>query len=599
MATRLITTLGTGAYHRSRYYLEGQPALGHETAYAPVAAAVLLGGIQDARLLLTPEAQQRHEAPCRAELERLGVAVQVIEVPPGRNSDELWQLFDRVRVAAEGAESVVLDVTHGFRHLPFVLFGALTYLTALRRLQIRAIVYGAFESSGGNGVPVFDLTSLLRAVDWYHGVRLFVETGHPGPLTRLMRHEAKELFERLGRPGVVAKLIGPLDELHQTLPVALPLEGGLAARRVLAVLADLRGQEVQGAVRPVVLTLLDSLERALGELAVEVRPDDTRTASASTGLRPASKTAISLDLGELERELRVARWYLDRGQPDRTVCILREWILNRWIVANGRAAEWLDYPRCRRLAEQMLNAWAERRRAARGSEASGGSGGTESAEDAGVPGLWEAVATWRNRLAHYGFTAEAAPVAREKVQGWLARCVELCGNDAAWRSPVDLLTEHLLVAPLGWRPGALYTALLSLRPSSLVVVTSREAKRGVEDACRTAGWAGGRLHVIEVADAHDCFGERARVLDAVRPLLLAAGRVSVSLTGGTTAMQYLAERVAAEAARLGVPVARYAMLDRRSEDEQRRQPFLAGECVRLDEEAPDDHPASEDLPCTT
>jgi hypothetical protein len=348
----------------------------------------------------------------------------------------------------------------------------------------------------------------------------------------------------------------------------------------------------------VVPTLLDPLEQALGGLAANPRPHDTDAAPAGKTARLADKTSIPLDLAELERELRVARWYLDRGQPDRSVCILREWMLNRWIVAHGRAAGWLDYARCRRLAEQVLNAWAERRRAQR-AVAAAGPGGAEPAADAAVPGLWQAVAEWRNRLAHYGFTTETALLAPEKVRGWLARCEELCENDAAWRSPVDLLTEHLLVAPLGWRPGALYTALLRLRPSNLVVITSPEAKNGVEEACRAAAWTGSRPHVIEVADAHDCFGERVRVLDDVRPHLLTAGRVSVSLTGGTTAMQYLVERVAAEAARLGVPVARYAMLDRRPEDEQRREPFVVGECVCLDEEAPVDPPASEGLRCTT
>lgn len=554
----LLATLGRESYRPQPYYLEGAPDRRYETAYAPAATAALLGGVAEARLLLTPEARTAHEAACRAEFERLGLAVKIVPVPRGRDAEELWQLFREVVAGADGAETVVLDVTHGFRHLPFVLFAALTYLGALRGLAVRRIAYGAFEARGPEGVPIFDLTPLLRLVDWYHAVRMFVDTGHPGRLAELLRTDARQLFERFGCSPGLENLKGGLEALYRALPVGLPLEGGLAARRTLEAVGALGQSTGPDALGALVPTLLDPLRTRLQHLAV--------------GPGPRGKGELSLDLAECDRQLRVARWYLDRAQPDRTVCLLREWMLNRWLVANGGSARWLDYAEGRALAERALNAWSQRARAS-------------AKVDSRVPHLWQEVAEHRNRIAHCGFTLDPAPVETEKVRHWLHECEGLLSKDEAWRSPLANLTYQLLVAPVGWKPGSLFTALVRLQPAHVVIITSREARPGAEAACQAAGWSGPPPELVEVEDAFLCLSEVGRVLERVRPLLLGARRVSVSLTGGTTAMQYLAERVAAEAARLGVPVGRYAMLDRRSEEAQRSDPFVAGECVALDGEA--------------
>jgi hypothetical protein len=82
-------------------------------------------------------------------------------------------------------------------------------------------------------------------------------------------------------------------------------------------------------------------------------------------------------------------------------------------------------------------------------------------------------------------------------------------------------------------------------------------------------------------DPHRCFTEVERVLDWARPHLLAAATVVANITGGTSAMQYLVERVAGHAVRIGVPVTRCALVDRRPADDQRQMPWVAGEVVYL------------------
>jgi CRISPR-associated DxTHG motif protein len=177
---RLLTVLGLGKYEPVSYYVVADPARPYETAYAPVATAALAGPVADAAVLVTAEARAMHWEGCRDAFAGLGVPARAIDIPAGTTEDETWQVFTAILDAVDGEEEVVLDVTFSFRHLPFVLFASLTYLTALRRVKVRGIYYGAKEAGKGGRAPIVDLAPLLTLADWYHAVRTFADTGVSG-----------------------------------------------------------------------------------------------------------------------------------------------------------------------------------------------------------------------------------------------------------------------------------------------------------------------------------------------------------------------------------------------------------------------------------
>jgi len=124
-----------------------------------------------------------------------------------------------------------------------------------------------------------------------------------------------------------------------------------------------------------------------------------------------------------------------------------------------------------------------------------------------------------------------------------------------------------------------------VQPAHLVVLTSREGRRGVDDALRSAGATGVPCDVVELADPHNGFAELATLVTRdLRGRMVDAAAVIVNVTGGTTLMQCAAERLGAEARALGTATRRIALVDRRPYDEQRRDPYVLGECVWLDSE---------------
>lgn len=558
MAHTLVTLLGAGPLDRVRWQRVGGDGE-HETRYAPVAAAALMGGLSAAVVLLTEEARAAHWEPCRAELAALGIEPRPVPIPRGGTEEEIWEIFALVAEAMRGAGEVTADVTHGFRHLPFVVLASLTYLTALGEMKVRGIYYGAYEARRLGVAPLLDLGPLLSLGDWAHAARVLRESGTPRWLDSLLHREGAALVRQGGPVPALGTLRVPVQDLGRVLPAGLPLESGLAALRALTAVATLQAEP---RVRPVARPVLDLLDRALSDLAL-----------AGTPVRRDSrwKTSVALAPDELARQLRLARRHLEWGHTHTALLLLREWIVNRCLLAAGHRDAWLDYERARLPMERALNGVAERRRHAAGARGDGGLLGR----------LWSEVTDRRNAFAHCGFRPEEVWDVGAKALAAVEACEAHQGDDNVWRTAPPGQRGRVLATPLGLSPGVLYTALRRLEPDETLVIASARSVSLVAEACRRAGWDPARVRSFRVEDPHACFGDLDRLLDEARPALLEAREVVVNVTGGTTAMQYLAERLADEAGRLGVPARRHACIDRRSAAEQEREPYVLGECLLL------------------
>lgn len=102
---------------------------------------------------------------------------------------------------------------------------------------------------------------------------------------------------------------------------------------------------------------------------------------------------------------------------------------------------------------------------------------------------------------------------------------------------------------------------------------------------RRAGRTDLGSEILELTDPHQGFAEVNYILDErddLRRALACASEVVANLTGGTTAMQFAAEQLGRHVQRFGTPLRRVAVIDRRSYEEQRREPFVLGELIELE-----------------
>lgn len=572
----LITSLGNRPMEETNYQFEEKQIQGRfPAAVLPRLLEMQLGKPSRAVVLLTPEAERENWNGFREEfLRNGGLEPETRPIPAPQSEEDLSALLETLIGVCRPDEKIVLDVTNSFRSLPFVFFTSLTYLSALSDVQVRGVYYAAREP-GQVRTPVVDLTWLVHLTDWFYGVRAFKDSGSLRSIQELLRQRRKNLF-RIG--SVEQRLTDVLDAvaaLEPALAAPAPLEAGIAARQLIARL-DAASER---ALAPLVggAHVLSSLKEAVIGFADTSGED--------------SKHNLPLGAPELERELALIEWYADRGQLASALLLFREWIISRVLACDSDRRDWYiggAEGTKRHHVERKLGALHQRTQLEEKLKTL-----ALSQAQRELAGIWDSVSNDRNTLAHSGFrkddvTRDLLKKMDGRLRKYLATAKERIDSrfNRAWSLEWGDAQGRLLVAPLGMSPGSVYSAVRRVAPSHLLVLTSASARERLNEALTAADWSGPEPIVVELQDAHAGFGEVKGLAgsDVVREALLGAEEVVVSLTGGTTALQFAVERVREEALRLGVPERRIAVVDRRPVEEQRREPFVLGELVELDAE---------------
>ncbi|MFA7078029.1 MAG: hypothetical protein WC147_06420 [Syntrophomonas sp.] len=136
-----------------------------------------------------------------------------------------------------------------------------------------------------------------------------------------------------------------------------------------------------------------------------------------------------------------------------------------------------------------------------------------------------------------------------------------------------------LVSPLGLSPGLLYSALMTIKPQRIVVLTSSEGENSLDSIIKQAGYRG-YVEVVRVDDPFNCFQQANKKAEEVLNILECTPCV-VNLTGGTTALQFIIQRVGAALENRGCKVDYIALVDRRGVQAQKNDPWVVGELIRV------------------
>jgi hypothetical protein len=152
-----------------------------------------------------------------------------------------------------------------------------------------------------------------------------------------------------------------------------------------------------------------------------------------------------------------------------------------------------------------------------------------------------------------------------------------------------------LLSPLGLSPGLLYSALMTIKPQRLVVLTSDQSAAGLREIIEKAAFTGS-IAVVKVTDPFNCFAEAGEMTTRILNLLVddrpqtntdvicgqtSECQITVNLTGGTTALQFIIQRAGSELERSDHEVSYIALVDRRGVTAQRENPWVVGELIEV------------------
>lgn len=157
--------------------------------------------------------------------ETFGKTFECKFIPSGTTEAEQMEILQIINGVGAKGDTVYLDVTHGFRHLPMLEMMSAFLMKA--NYEIGGIFYGAFENMDADGsAPVVSLTGLLHLQEWIEAMAVLRETGNVMPLARietmkafradLERYQFYSQMNNVAQARSVARSI--LSRLHELPP---------------------------------------------------------------------------------------------------------------------------------------------------------------------------------------------------------------------------------------------------------------------------------------------------------------------------------------------------------------------------------------------
>lgn len=313
---KLLTFLGTGNYRETTYFWNEQE---HTSKYAPSASCRFLK--PNHLVVFCTEEAHEQVFPDFSNTLPPELTVETQPIPLGKNEQELWQLFSRVMSVVQPEETVAFDITHGLRSFPYTSLLVAAYLRAAFRVEIAAVLYGAWEVGDKNvtpnRAPMFDLSPMLSLLEWGAAADRFNRTGDARYLASLLEKQkdilakaAQGNHDVLTNLSSLNNLAGNLKEISQSLRLIRPHQAMQAVDRL--------PKYVERA-RPLLEELLDAqpFHALLNNVTETYKP------LACANPRQTDNRRLTL-----EKEREMLHWYLEREQWVQAVSLAREWLVS-------------------------------------------------------------------------------------------------------------------------------------------------------------------------------------------------------------------------------------------------------------------------------
>lgn len=559
----LLTSLGILAKNAS-YELDGRK---YNAELAPLALYHLLPEkerFEKAVVLCTDRAK---EITLPILVAKLPIECNVVDIPDGESEIDLQEIIHRILKEVPAKCKMTLDLTHGFRSIPFLFFASSLYLSALKDVQIQKAWYGRLEKRNPDGgSPFIDLSILLEMVEWFLAVQSFKEMRNPQAMAERLKDVSKKLDQNCTYKRNFNTLVSKAEGFSQLFGAGLPLELGKESHLLRQKASELIANDLSNTAIPLAQDLLK-------EVALAAKPFEY---SLDFDVRDQWKKKVPLSMEEIHRQERLIDSYFRAGYYNNAIGLMRELIVSRVLMIHlPLDGDWLNFKKSRRPMEQKLGSLMHFSQEIESKD-------LLDEKKQILAGCWSKIIGTRNDLHHHGMDQDDVRI-EKRVRNLKMTWDTLKNNlddDRFWDTSFGGGAGRLMISPLGLFPGFLCTALQAIESDVCLVVASKESKDNIEMIKRHSGYRG--LIVEKIMDAHYGYPEIKDLLVNSKNVILKADKIKCNLTGGTTALQYAVIQLADMATKLGKDVSWIAAVDERSEGEQEAEPYLLGKIVKIE-----------------
>jgi len=536
----MLASIGTRQVERMTTY-----KLGDRHSQSLFSCIALWNLLEDSKrpdkilLLLTPTAKDAVFPQIKVESIRHHIEIGFVELPSEELVDDSAEFLKLVADAIPQESRLTVDVTQGLRHHAFLLYTLSLYLGQFRDTVIVGAWYCRYEI-GEKEKPFIDLAPVLRLSEWFHALGVFRETG-----------SLKNLSALANSKGRNSKRFESFSSLFLT---GMPLEAGLEANILAGRIESNRELQIN---MPMIGEIARIINGELEKYSIEIEGKRT-------------KDAVMLSEEELQRQAAFIDKYLDTGQLNLAFGLMREWVINRIMLADGCKSNWLGYKK-RKPIEQMLGGL----RKANQSRDTSTVKKFLSTEHVKWAEMWDHLVKVRNVLQHHGMSSGVFKTGNKSIKYLRKEWPKL----RHWQVPPAFGGGNglLLLTPLGQSPGVLFSALKHVVPCRCMVVCSEKTKVTVVEAVKKAEWHG-EIEYLIMNNPYTGIKEFERLKRHASTWLFQADEVHAGLTGGTSLMGALIGELSHFAEEnYQRTVRKFVLIDKRNPNEQREHPWIIGE----------------------
>jgi CRISPR-associated Csx2 family protein len=568
---KLLTFLGANDYRETTYRFR------ERVHTAKFFLSVLIQELQpdEIYVFMTDGAREKNEAPLLDELNRYGVdekKVHAVRIPNGQTEEDLWNIFSILADQVLENDSIVLDITHGFRTLPLVGTISLQYLKFVKQVHIAGVYYGAFEARKAeyiNGqevvvAPTFDLTPFVHHLpEWQRAANELMAFGDAKTLGSLL----ESLHNQLRKQKIA------VNELKRFGNYVNDISAYLRTGRIKLF--------TQLFVKSENILQQEQLAKEIEQFVPPVRYIFHQLVNYIQCIAPKQS--------RLHTYYDLAIWYGDHHLLSHCFIMLREMVVSLILEhVLGEIGPMPDdrefrYDPIRKKGERLLTTLLKQ----------------QEKKQLHNPLLKELaeklhrLTNYRNDLGHFSFRTDHVPPKvfyrfyEEEIKSY--KLFQLLENEQLWK---EFKTWHeeqtikgepnetILITPLGLSKGLLYSAIMHNKPEVIWVLTSKEGELQVDEVCRQADFRG-NVYVAVMEDPYTDFNSWStymnHLIETIEKYKDDRIQFIVNLTGGTTAMQYVVQQIAAKLKEKGEHVQYVAQVDRRPVNEQQANPYVLGE----------------------
>ena len=299
---KLVTFIGTGDYKEVSYQYGEHHCV---TNIAPIALIKWFHPEEVIILLTDLASQNKNWHDLEEYLKSNSVTYHSVPIPDGKSEHEIWQLFSIIAEKLSEDDEIILDITHGFRSLPFLALLAAIYMRAARKVNLSGIFYGAYEAKNEKDeVPFFNLTSFLDLIDWGSATDRLIDAGDAKPLAKLIRRSAANdapWIDVTMEQAKLDKIAAALDRLSLALSLNRLDESATSFQR----LKKLVSEEPEG---------------------------DSTIAPTANPFRILTSRLIKsygdFDENTLQNQLTLIKWHLRNNSINSAALLMLEWLIH-------------------------------------------------------------------------------------------------------------------------------------------------------------------------------------------------------------------------------------------------------------------------------